>query len=95
MIYDHSSSTSIGYHIAHQLAIKGAKVYVGARDHAKATNAINEMKASATSGKALDLAPFAVDLGELKQIVNVAKEFSASETRLDILVNNAAMYALP
>lgn len=89
----HSSSGSIGYHIAYHLAVKGAKVYVGARDLTKATNAIDEMK-TAAEGKALDLAPFIVDLGEFKQIVDVVKAFSASESRLDILVNNAALYAM-
>lgn len=83
----------IGYHIAHQLALMGAKVYVGARDHTKATSAINEMKATTEGGKALDLAPLVVDLGEFKQIASVAKDFS-SET-MDILVNNAALYVVP
>lgn len=86
----HSSSGGIGYHTAYQLALKGAKVYVGARDSTKATNAIKEMKASSKGDKALDLVPLAVDLGDFKQIVKVAKEFLASEKRLDILVNNAA-----
>lgn len=43
--------------------------------------------------KDLNLAPLVVDLGEFKQVKNAVKEFLASESRLDILVNNAALYA--
>lgn len=91
-----STSGSIGFHIAQQLAIKGAKVYITTRDAAKATNAIKELKETATSkeGKELNLASLVVDFGEFGQILDAVKQFLATETRLDILVNNAATYAL-
>lgn len=86
----YSTAGGIGFHIAHQLAIKGARVYITARDSAKASNAIKEIKATTKGEKELDLTSLVLDLGEFSQIVNVAKQFLASQSRLDILVNNAA-----
>lgn len=86
-----SSSDGIGYHIALQLALKGAKVYVGARDTQKAQAAIKEMQQDNTAILAGKLVPLAMDLGDLKQVRRVARGFVASEERLDILVNNAGL----
>ncbi|KAF7976740.1 hypothetical protein HWV62_5714 [Athelia sp. TMB] len=88
-----NSSVGIGYHIALQLALKGAKVYVGARDIQKAQAAIKEMQQDNTAILAGKLVPLAMDLGDLKQVRKVAREFVASEERLDILVNNAGLLA--
>ncbi|KZP16710.1 short-chain dehydrogenase [Athelia psychrophila] len=90
-----NSSVGIGYHVAHQLAIKGAKVYVGARNVQKAQAAIEEMRKDTPSIAEGKLVPLAMDLGDLKEVEKVAREFVAKEERLDILVNNAGLLARP
>ncbi|KAH7166806.1 short-chain dehydrogenase [Fusarium sp. MPI-SDFR-AT-0072] len=85
----------VGYHIAHQLALKGAKVYVGARNLRKATKAIRIMLAESPQLKPESLVPFAVDMGNFKQVQFAARKVVAEEPRLDILVNNAAVLARP
>ncbi|KAL5607182.1 hypothetical protein FOBRF1_007679 [Fusarium oxysporum] len=85
----------VGYHIAHQLALKGAKVYVGARNLQKATKAIRIMLADSPQLKPESLVPFAVDMGNFKQVQFAARKVVAEEPRLDILVNNAAVLARP
>jgi NAD(P)-dependent dehydrogenase (short-subunit alcohol dehydrogenase family) len=86
-----SNSSAIGFHIAHQLALKGAKVYVGARSTQKAQDAISEMRQQTPALNADRLRPFVMDLGDLKQVQKVAKNFISVESRLDILVNNAGL----
>ncbi|KAF5546519.1 light induced alcohol dehydrogenase Bli-4 [Fusarium mexicanum] len=85
----------VGYHIAHQLALKGAKVYIGARNLQKATKAIGTILAESPQLKPEALAPFAVDMGNFKQVQFAARKVVADEPRLDILVNNAAVLARP
>ncbi|KAF5623087.1 light induced alcohol dehydrogenase Bli-4 [Fusarium sp. NRRL 52700] len=85
----------VGYHIAHQLALKGAKVYIGARNLQKATKAIRTMLAQSPQLKPESLVPFAVDMGNFKQVQFAARKVVAEEPRLDILVNNAAVLARP
>lgn len=86
----------MGYNVAQQLALKGAKVYVSARSLAKADNAIKQMKADYPSLSRDDLLhPLALELGDLQSINTVAAKFVAEEERLDILVNNAALLARP
>ena len=87
----HSSASGIGFHVAQQLAIKGAKVYVGARNSEKAHEAIAEMRKEAPSIKQEHLVPLVMDLGDLKQVQRVARGLVAKAGRLDILVNNAAL----
>ena len=90
-IADHKSSSpqGIGYHIAHQLAIKGAKVYVGARNREKSQNAIDEMLQSTPSLVHERLVPLAMDLNDFQQVQRTARGILEREERLDILVNNA------
>ncbi|KAF5984427.1 light induced alcohol dehydrogenase Bli-4 [Fusarium coicis] len=85
----------VGYHITHQLALKGAKVYIGARNLQKATKAIRTMLAESPQLKPESLVPFAVDMGNFKQVQFAARKVVAEEPRLDILVNNAAVLARP
>jgi NAD(P)-dependent dehydrogenase (short-subunit alcohol dehydrogenase family) len=83
--------SGIGFHIAQQLAINGAKVYVGARDGQKAQDAIVEMRKAYPAIREGNLVPLAMNLGNLKEVQHVAREFVAKENRLDILVNNAGL----
>ncbi|KAJ7581852.1 short-chain dehydrogenase [Mycena floridula] len=85
-----NSATGLGFHIAHQLAIKAARVYVGARNLDKSLQAIEEMR-DLSPGTALDLRPLVMDLGNFKQVQKAAETLLGTETRLDILVNSAAL----
>ena len=86
----------MGYNVAQQLALKGAKVYVSARSLEKANSAIKQMKEGYLSLAHGDLLhPLAIELGDLQNINAVAAKFAAEEGRLDILVNNAALLARP
>ena len=89
-----NSPNGIGYNIAHQLFLKGAKVYVGARSIEKATGAIKTMAASAPTLDSGLLKPFVADLADLKSVQHAAKQVSTQEDRLDIIVNNAAYTTL-
>jgi NAD(P)-dependent dehydrogenase (short-subunit alcohol dehydrogenase family) len=86
-----SSPNGIGFHTALQLAVKGAKVYVGARSVAKAQEAIKEMRTRDSSIGADRLHPFVADLGDLKAVRTAAENLMASTDRLDILINNAGL----
>ena len=81
--------------MAYQLALKGAKVYVGARSHDKANNAVKDMKNMASNSQALNLDVFVADMGNVKQVADAARALATKEKRLDILINNAATYATP
>ena len=88
-----SSITGMGFHIAQSLALKGAKVYVSARSSEKANQAIELMQKNnpslANSGL---LCPLPLELSDLQSVGAVARDFAFQEKRLDILVNNAAVY---
>lgn len=86
-----SSPSGIGFHMAYQLALRGARVYLGARTLLKAEEAIATMKNLANNHRELDLLPLVLDLGNFQQIIHVVHRFSSVETRLDILINNAAL----
>jgi NAD(P)-dependent dehydrogenase (short-subunit alcohol dehydrogenase family) len=87
-----SSVQGVGFHTAYQLAAKGAKVYVGARSAFKAEAAIQEMRQESPSIGADKLLPFVVDLGDIRAVKAAAQHILSTESRLDILINNAALY---
>ncbi|KAE8167278.1 hypothetical protein BDV40DRAFT_295862 [Aspergillus tamarii] len=90
-----NSPQGIGYHIAHQLAIKGARVYVGARSTEKSQNAIDGMLQSTLSLDSERLVLLAMDLNDFQQVQNTARGILEREERLDILVNNATRMSMP
>ncbi|KAE8380172.1 hypothetical protein BDV26DRAFT_257827 [Aspergillus bertholletiae] len=90
-----NSPQGIGYHVAHQLAIKGARVYVGARSVEKSQNAISEMLRSTPSLDSERLVPLAMDLNDFRQVQSTARSILEKEERLDILVNNATRMSMP
>jgi short chain dehydrogenase len=87
-----SVTTGLGWNTASQLALKGAKVYIGARSEDKAQGAIDAMLEAFPSVQKDNLGIFVADFGDLKQVKAAAERFIASESRLDILVNNAGLY---
>lgn len=88
----HSSSPGgMGFHTAYQLASKNAKVYIGARSASKAQSAIHEMRKENPSITKDQLVPFIADLGDIKAVRDAGRAMLQFESRLDILVHNAAM----
>ncbi|KAG8890453.1 hypothetical protein FRB98_008488 [Tulasnella sp. 332] len=86
-------NTGIGYETVKLLITKGAKVYMGARNESRATAAIAQLKSEGV----LDF-PGAgqVEWLHLDQILPRttragAEDFMRRESRLDILINNAAI----
>ena len=78
----------IGFEVARQLAQRGMTVVVGERDPAKAEAAAHELAGENLDGRAgtIDV----TDSGSVKRLAAVADEEFG---KLDVLVNNAAVFA--
>ncbi|KAJ7039450.1 NAD-P-binding protein [Mycena alexandri] len=86
-------NTGIGYATIQMLARKGAKVYMAARDEGRALEAIKQLQAENLNDGSVHW--LKLDLSDPRVAQATAKEFLKKETRLDILVNNAARSAGP
>ena len=87
-----SGNSGIGYEIALQLALHGARVYIAGRSSNRVKNAIEQMQAS--SARALDLHMLEMDLQSLRSVKEGAESFIRQESRLDLLINNAGVSTL-
>ncbi|KAI0091332.1 NAD-P-binding protein [Irpex rosettiformis] len=86
-------NAGIGFTAVKHLAKRGAKVYLGARSDDKAKAAIERLTAEGIgSGEVHYLN---LDLSDPKLAKAAAEDFLAKETRLDVLVNNAAQTLIP
>jgi NAD(P)-dependent dehydrogenase (short-subunit alcohol dehydrogenase family) len=85
-------NSGLGYETVLQLARKGARVLLGARDRARGTAALERLGAKAPGSRA-ELAQF--DLADLASVERFAAGFLASGQELDLLVNNAGVMAIP
>ena len=82
------ANKGIGYEVARQLAAKGFRVFVGAR------NARAGRKAAEEIGKKCGKATFLeIDVADNDSVTKAAAEFSNIEEHLDVLVNNAGIVA--
>jgi NAD(P)-dependent dehydrogenase (short-subunit alcohol dehydrogenase family) len=68
------------------------KIYLGARDESRAQRAIASIKSFVPDAK-IEFLP--LDLASLKSVKQAADTFTASSTRLDVLMNNAGIMACP
>lgn len=82
----------LGYETALALAAKGAHVVVAARDQTKAQRAIESLTAEVPDAS-VELV--ALDLGDLASVRDAAETIAAAHPRLDLLVNNAGLMAMP
>jgi NAD(P)-dependent dehydrogenase (short-subunit alcohol dehydrogenase family) len=78
----------LGREVARQLAVRGATVYVSARDPDKARRAA---KALADDGDVRAL-PGALDVNDDQSVRAAVAAFEQEPGRLDVLINNAAAY---
>jgi NAD(P)-dependent dehydrogenase (short-subunit alcohol dehydrogenase family) len=82
----------LGLVCAHELAAKGAHVVLAARDQDKARTA--EKQIHARNGRAsTEIVP--LDLGSLASVQAAAQQISSAHERIDILMNNAGVMAMP
>ena len=87
------SSSGLGLETVKALARNGAKVYLAARNRQKGLDAIERIKAAGLSPGNGQIELLELDLAAPKLARAAAEEFLKTEKRLDILVNNAAVYA--
>jgi NAD(P)-dependent dehydrogenase (short-subunit alcohol dehydrogenase family) len=82
----------LGLETAKALAAKGAHVVMAVRNQAKATGAVDEIRAESPPAS-LEVVP--LDLTSLASVRAAAERVLAAHPRVDILVNNAGVMAMP
>ncbi|HXK23420.1 MAG TPA: oxidoreductase [Myxococcota bacterium] len=86
------ANSGIGLEAARTLAGAGAHVVLACRDPRRAESAASKLRA-AHPGAELEILP--LDLASLASVREFASAFSARHARLDVLVNNAGVMAIP
>jgi NAD(P)-dependent dehydrogenase (short-subunit alcohol dehydrogenase family) len=85
------ANSGIGYFTALALARAGADVVIGCRDPARGDAAARDLQ-SASGGRVTQLP---LDLADLSSVRTFVDRFLSDHPRLDLLVNNAGVMALP
>ena len=86
------ANSGLGYETALALARKGAQVVMGCRNAAKSEAAVQAIRAAAPGAL---LTPLPLDLADLASVRRFAAAVLAGGLRLDLLVNNAGVMAIP
>jgi NAD(P)-dependent dehydrogenase (short-subunit alcohol dehydrogenase family) len=86
------ANTGIGYEAARMLALKGAAVVLACRNPEKGQAAVTRILAEEPAGSAV-LA--LLDLADLDSVASFARDFAATHSRLDLLINNAGVMVPP
>jgi NAD(P)-dependent dehydrogenase (short-subunit alcohol dehydrogenase family) len=86
------ANSGIGFETALELARAGADVIVACRSEAKGLDAVARIQAR-YSGAKVRFEP--LDLASLASVAAFAARINARETKLDLLINNAGVMALP
>lgn len=92
LAYITGANSGIGFHAALELARKGATVILACRDVAKAEAARSRIFAEVPTAQ-LEIAQ--LDLASLASVRAAAQSFLSTGRRLDLLINNAGIMALP
>ncbi|CAN5137354.1 SDR family NAD(P)-dependent oxidoreductase [soil metagenome] len=82
----------LGLETARELARAGAHVVMAARDQAKAEAARADIEQS-TTDPSLEI--IELDLGSLESVRTVAEAINRAHSRIDLLINNAGLMAMP
>jgi NAD(P)-dependent dehydrogenase (short-subunit alcohol dehydrogenase family) len=85
-------NSGLGYETVLQLARKGARVLLAARDRGRGTAALERLGAEAPGNQA-ELAQ--IDLADLTSVERFAAGFLSGGEDLDLLINNAGVMAIP
>jgi NAD(P)-dependent dehydrogenase (short-subunit alcohol dehydrogenase family) len=86
------ANSGLGLRTAEALAAKGASVLMGCRDATRGEAARSEVAAGAT-GPSPEVVP--LDLADLGSVRDAAQSVADTIERLDVLVNNAGVMAMP
>ncbi len=86
------ANSGLGFETALGVARSGAHVVVACRDQARGAGAVDRLLIEAP-GAELELAE--LDLADLASVRKFAADFTAGHDRLDVLVNNAGVMAIP
>lgn len=86
------ANSGIGFETAKALAKKGATVVLACRNQAKGEAAAEAIRSETPAGS---VPVMALDLASLASVRAFAAEFSSKFERLDLLINNAGVMALP
>lgn len=89
------ANAGIGQITAQELANAGATVIMACRDIPKAEKAKESIKQNSKSPDSLKIDIMHLDLSDLSSIRQFAQNFKNKYKRLDILINNAGIMALP
>jgi NAD(P)-dependent dehydrogenase (short-subunit alcohol dehydrogenase family) len=92
LAYITGANSGIGFHAALELARRGCSVILACRDRARAEAARTRILAAVPSAE-IDVA--ILDLASLDSIRAAATAFLSTGQRLDFLINNAGIMALP
>lgn len=88
------ANTGIGYTAAvEMIKLKPKAMIFACRDQTRALNAIDKIKIETGFGDAIEF--MALDLNDLESVKKFAEEFNSKYDKLDILLNNAGIMALP
>jgi NAD(P)-dependent dehydrogenase (short-subunit alcohol dehydrogenase family) len=90
--YITGANSGIGFHAALELARAGAGIILACRDKAKAEAARQRILAAIPQAQ-LEIAQ--LDLASLGSVRAAAQSFFATNRRLDLLINNAGVMAIP
>jgi NAD(P)-dependent dehydrogenase (short-subunit alcohol dehydrogenase family) len=86
------ANSGIGFQTARELARHGARVLLGVRDVARGEAASGRILAESPQAQ---VSVVSLDMASLASIRGFAGQFVAGGSRLDVLVNNAGVMALP
>lgn len=86
------ANSGIGYEAVRALAAKNAAVVMACRSLDKGQVALEKIKSEIPQA---DLQLLALNLAELSSVRKFAQEFLAMHDRLDVLINNAGIMAVP
>ncbi len=86
------ANSGIGYEAAAMLARQGAEVVLAVRNTVKGGKAARQIRSIVPQA---DLHVMALDLASLPSIRSFAAAFMAGHDRLDLLINNAGVMAIP
>jgi len=85
-------NSGLGYHAVLQLARKGGRVLLAARDRGRGAAALERLRGEAPAGQ-VELVQ--LDLADLTSVQRFSSEFLAAGQSLELLVNNAGVMAIP
>jgi NAD(P)-dependent dehydrogenase (short-subunit alcohol dehydrogenase family) len=85
-------NSGLGFETALALALAGASVIIACRDEKKGSQAMNQIRARSPEA---DVNMVSLDLASLKSVHTFAEEILRGNSKLDLLINNAGIMAIP